>query len=421
MALTTVCPQCKAICALQESAVGKLVACSRCRTVFTAEPSAAPVKVLALARKPAPRRRVGVGVFLLLLFGTAGTLAIVIGSFVFFFYQYEEMKRDKNAENQRGKGGDMRLGNHFFGGRDRGVPDPDEQNVVARKDPLPESTVASAPPAFVVPKVIAKPVDLTVHPSVGEYRLTIQTWLKSKRALEGGPEEGLLNRTKAEFAETIQAVDPEERASAHLRYRSYAADASREGGTPLHIPGPDLRDDLAQAEIFVLRDQAGVLAGQRLDLSQVSHDASARVQAAFKAQGLALEFLSVPLPNRAPVEPGSKWTYQREVSLPVDEEHTVAVTLASTLEYRGMGKMGNRDVAILSWNGQLQDTRSSANASPGELKGWVSVDPSNGAILQAHAVVTFDFSHASLPKVRSATGAFHLLLHRVLARVDEGS
>lgn len=442
MPLTVICPQCKALCSLQESAVDKSVACSRCHTVFTARSPASPIPVLKHFGAPALSRGMRLSISLLVLFGFLGTLTIVGFSAVFFKLQYDRTLSQDDQKRFQGRRG------HGWGQFGNGVltlPDAEAGETETKTIP-PDLDLANATPTFAWPGADQKTIDLAVHPSVGDSWLALRSWLEVSSLTSAGVRQDLAIRTIAQFVETVQAVDPAgERARIRLRYRGYRGFLSppRSGSRPpAGNPAPVIeslrketlsshsrteradedvagtRDDALPFQSFLIRDERGLVAGQQMDLKEVPAEERNHVQAVHRYQQLALELVSFPLISMQGVPPDHSWVYRREVLLPVDAKRSVPAILETALTFKGVKRVNGGDVAVLHWTGQILDPRRSADDRPGELKGWAYAEPGTGKVLETHLALTFDLSPTDQDptdqgNLRHAAGSLTLVLKRI--------
>jgi hypothetical protein len=413
MAITTLCPQCKAICSIPDAAVGKQVACSRCEAVFAADPFLPPTK---LRTKKSIPQRMGALVIFLILLGASGTLAIVAASIVFVFYQFHVAMRPSEWPapfEVRGGGGGFAMV----------PPGPDlnaeEKNPPTQKVGLPSLELAPTPPEFVMPVAVQKAVNLNRHPSIAEYAVTLQSWLQGQEQSPAGSNAQLKSRTAAEFIETVQAVDPTQQASIRLRYRGYQADGSRDGVSrtmPLAA-----NSDLASANAFLLLNDKGEPTAHRLDVSRLPAGADGAVKKVHEIQRVLFEFFAIPLPNQTAAKPGATWTYQKVVPFQFsdDEETTRIFEAKATL--RGAQQVGAADYALVEMRGKLLNPKKGEAEDPTAKagKGWALVDASTGIIMQADAEIPFAFALAAEAGSRPITGNLRLSMQRRIPPVAD--
>lgn len=443
MPLTVICPQCKALCSLQESAVGKSVACSRCHAVFTARSPASAIPVLKPVVAPALSKGMRLGISLLVLFGFLGTLTVVGFSLAFFKLQYDRTMGQDGQTRFQGKRGQHGWGQ--FGNGMLTLPGTEARDSDTKPIP-PDLELASTPPAFAWPGADQKTIDLAVHPSVGDNWLALRSWLTVSSLTAAGVRQDMADRTVAQLVETVQAVDPTgERARIRLRYRGYKgflsparlgprppagnpttvieslreeASSSRPRTGRAEDDAEAPRDDALAFQSFLIRDERGLIAGQQMDLKEVPAEERNHVQVVHRYQQLALDLVSIPLVSMQGLTPDQSWAYRREVMLPVDTKRSVPAILETSLTFKGVKRVNGGDVAVLHWTGQILDPRRSADDRPGELKGWAYVEPGTGKVLETHLALRFDLSPTDQDptdqgNLRHAAGSLTLILTRM--------
>ena len=406
MAMTTLCPQCKSVCTIPDAAVGRQVVCSRCETVFPGDPYVPPKK---LRTKPSFHKRMGALVLFLILLGVAGTVSIVVASIVFAFYQFQLAMHPSTAFTMTP---DARGGIGF--GAMPMVLDPDleDKNALAQKHIPPSMALLQAPPAFVIPAALAQPVDLNRHPRVGEFGVTLQTWLQARESLPDGSSADLKSRTLAELSETVQAVDASEQASVRLRYRGYLADASRDGvSQTMRLAASS---DLSWATAFFLLSDKGEPTAHRLDVSRVPAGAEEAVRKVHETERSLFEFFALPLPNETAAKPGAAWTFQRVVPLQFSDEAETTRLLDVTASLRGFHHAGSGNYAVVELRGKLTraGTGQGEAAAAREARGWALVDSATGIVMQGQAEVPFAIILSPEKTPRHISGTLYLSLQR---------
>ncbi len=411
MALTTLCPQCKAVCTIPDTALGQQVACSRCETIFAADLFVPPKK---LRTKQPAKRGVGALAIFLILLGASGTVAIVAASIVFFFYQYQLALHPPADLMQpragRGGGGGMGFGPLALGQQ---LPEIEDKNPAAQKHVPLSLVLFEAPPAFALPKAADRAVDLNRRLSVSEFALSLHTWLQAEEQSPDGAIAHLKSRTLVELTESVQAVDASEQASIRLRYRGYLADASRDGVS--RIMPLAASADLSWATAFFLFNERGDPTAQRMDVSRVPVGADAAVKKVHEAQRLLYEFLALPLPNATAAKPGMAWNYQRTIPFQFSDEEVATRLLEATASLRGVQRTGSSDYAVIEIRGKLRDTDEAASK---EARGWAFVDSATGIVMEAQVEIPFAFK-LSAPLPRQVTGILRLCAQRRLPTVVE--
>jgi hypothetical protein len=380
--------------------------------VFTAAPFSPPKK---LRTKPSLHRRMGALVIFLILLGSAGTLALVAASIVFAIYQVQFAMRPTEVTHHEARGGG--------GGGFVPMPlDPDDKPPASEKAMLQPLELLPSPPEFTMPAATQKPMTLNRRHSIGEFSITLQTWLEGQEKSSSGTVARLKSRTIAEFLESIQAVDPEGQASVCLRYRGYRADSSRDGVSrtlPLAASA-----DLASASAFMLVNEKGEPSAHRLDTTHVPAASDGTVRKVHETQRLLLEFLTIPLPNETAAKPGALWTYQRQIPLLFSEDEQTVRTMDVTATLKGSQRVGTTDFAVLELRGTF------ANAKEGEvqdqamkqLKGWALIDQPTGNVMKADIEVPFAVALASSQSTRSISGTYRLaLLRRVPPPLEDNN
>lgn len=413
MATTTLCPHCKAVCSVPDGAIGKQVACSRCESVFAAAPFLPPIK---LRTKPSLHRRMGALVVFLILLGAAGTLAIVAASIVFAIYQVQIAMHPAEATTSGSRGGGG-PGFVLVG------QDPAEEKAPAsEKTVLPPIDLLPNPPELAIPAAAQKPISLSWRPSIGEYSVTLQTWLQGQEKPAAGAAAQLKSRTIAELLESIQAVDPEGQASVRLRYRGYQADSARDGvsrAMPLAASG-----DLASASAFLLLNDKGAPGNHRLDTTHVPAGVDGPIKKVHEAQRLLFEFFAIPLPNEAAAKPGTEWTYQRQIPFLFSEEDQATRFFDATAILRGSQRVGASDYAVLELRGKLARPKGgeAQDSSVQPAKGWALIDPSTGIVMKADVEIPFAMALSVDQASRSMTGSYRLsIVRRVPPAIEDNN
>ena len=406
MAMTTLCPQCKAVCAIPDSAMGLQVACSRCNTVFTAVPFAAPKKL----QKRTVAHRFGALAIFLILVGVSGTVAIVVASVVFCAYRLERAfyppeLRPSIVQGDRGPVGfGMMPVGDVAGNMNR-----------ANEGHVANLALLAAPPSFAVPAGADQQIDLSRHPRVGEFDLALQTWLQAEEKLPDGSAAIVRSRTLAELNETVQAVDSNNQASVRLRYRGYAADASRDGASrtmPLAAGA-----DLARASAFFLLNEKGDPTADRLDVGHAPGGTEATVKKVHEAQRLLFEFFSIPLPNEAAAKVGAEWSYRRTVLFQVSDEEAASQTFEAKAVFRGVQRSNSVAYAVVEIKGKLKGPE---QAEVKEARGWALIDPAAGTVMQAQIEIPFALTFSADQTPRQLTGTFYFCgQRRISAPVEE--
>jgi hypothetical protein len=411
MALTTLCPHCKVVCTIPDSAVGLQVACSRCKTVFTADPFVQPKK--PHTNRPKPRRVGALAIFLMLL-GASGTMAIVVASIVFFFYQFHLAMNPPEVSPPRliVGGGGMGFG---MGPPNLPLePEVEDKNAPGSRHVSSNLALLSTPPPFAIPKMVNQGVDLNRHPRVGEYTITFQTWLQAEEKSADGSIARVKSRTLAELTETVQAVDPSEQASVRLRYRGYVADASRDGVSrtmPLAASA-----DLARASAFFLLNEKGEPTAHRMDMARSAVGADATVKKVHETQRLLFEFFSLPLPNETAAKPGVEWSYQRVIPFQFSDEDSSTQIFEAHATLRGAQRTGADVFAVIEIRGKLKGAE---NADVREARGWALVDSLTGTVMQAQAEIPFAITLSADQMPRQIKGTLHLSAQRQVPQSPE--
>ncbi len=396
MALTTLCPQCKAVCTIPDSALGQQVACSRCERVFTGDLFVPPKK---LRTKQPAQKGVGALAIFLILLGASGTVAIVAASIVFFFYQYQVALHQPPEFMQAGRGGGMRFAPLAPVGQ--AIPEIDERNLAVQKHVAPSLVLLEAPPPFAVPKAVDRAVDLVRRPSVGEYTVSLHTWLGAEEQAADGAIANLKSRTQVELTESVQAVDASEQASIRLRYRGYLADASRNGVS--RIMPLAAMPDLSWASAFFLLNERGEPIAQRMDVSRVPVGADAAVKKVHAAQRLLYEFLALPLPNARPPSPARHGIISARSRFSFRTRRCATRLLDVSATLLGAERTDAGDFAVVEIRGKLRGANEAASK---EAKGWALVDSATGIVMETQVEIPFAFK-LSAPMPGQVTGLLH--------------
>ncbi len=376
MALTTLCPQCKAICTIPATAMGIEVACSRCQAVFTAKPyerSAGAIK--------APVNRKNSLLLIVVALAVSGTLAMVAASLVFFFHRFDQFKHPEITVRQSGdnRGGGIGLGPIAI--------DPaelEDKNPPSEKPTLPAMAFLPAAPKFSVPAAADKPVNLQWAPAVDEFVITNQTWLEANEMAPDGSVVPLRSRTLVQLAESIQAVDAGEQTSIRLRYRGYLADSSRAAANRPML-GASL-EDLAAVSAFLLRDHKGEPAAHKVDLSKVAKGNEKAVARVHENQQEWIDFFALPLPDLTAARPGAEWNFQRAVPLQCSEEQGALQTCELTARLLGVQRSKAGEFAVVALRGKF---KADAPSESPEVKGWAILNAATGIVVDAQAELPF--------------------------------
>jgi hypothetical protein len=409
MAMTTLCPNCKAVCTIPESALGVQVACSRCQSIFTAELYDGPKHLCA---KPVARRGLRALTIFFLLLAVSGTVAMVVASFVFLAYQLQNARHPHESDHGRIGGGNG-------GGFGFGPPmpfDPEvEGNANSQKLPTSALTFLPAPPKFAVPAATQAPANLSWRPNVGEYVVTVHTWLQGQEQSPDGSVALVKSRTLAELTETIQAVDPSEQASIRLRFRGYLADASRDGASRT-MPLATV-NDLAPAAGFILLNEKGAPTANRIDVARVAPGTEGPIKKIFDNQRLLFEFCAVSMPNLAAAKPGTEWSYQRPLTLQYSDEESSSQVLEATAKFRGVQRSGSDEFALVELKGKF---KGSDKGEDKEGRGWALISTATGMVMEAQAELPFAFALPTGQTSRQVNGIFNLSMQRQIPRaIDE--
>ncbi len=398
MALTTLCPQCKAVCAIPDSAMGLQVACSRCNTIFTAAPFVAPKK---LQKRSVSNRLSALAVFLILV-GISGTVAIVVASLVFCAYRLE---RAFYPPEMQPPSVDRGVGVMGFGMIPAGEVADDKNG--ANEGRLANVALLNAPPSFAIPAAVDQQIDLSRHLRIGEFDLALQTWLQAEEKLPDGSVALVRSRTLAELAETVQAVDSNNQASVRLRYKGYAADAARDGASrtmPLAAAA-----DLARARAFFLLNEKGDPTADRLDPGHAPDGADATVKKVHETQRLLFEFFALPLPNDAAAKVAAEWAYRRVVPFQLSDDEACAPTFEAKAIFRGVQRSSSAANAVIEIKGKLKGPE---QANVKEARGWALIDVATGTVMQAQVEIPFALSLTVDQSPRQLSGTLWLCAQR---------
>ncbi len=398
MAMTTLCPQCKAVCTIPESALGVQVACSRCQAIFTAQQYAGPAK---LRTKPPGRRALRALAVFLLLLAVSGTVAMMVASFVFLAAQLEKSKHPHETVRA--------AANNGGGGVGFGLPLEleEDKNPDTRKPDFSALTLLSAPAKFAVPQANNSDVNLAWRPGVVDYSFTVHTWVKAQEQSPDGSLAQIRSRTIAEIAEMVQAVDENRQASIRLRLRGYQADASRDGSSrtmPLATA-----TDLAPAAAYVLLNEKGDPTANRIDVTRVPAGSDGPIKKVVEAQRALFEFCAIPMPNLSLAKPGTEWSYERPVTLQFSDEEASPQFFEATAKLLGSQRGRSGEYAVVELRGKF---KSSGKVEDLEGKGWALIEAATGTVMEAQAEIPFAISHVVDQTTRQVKGAFYLSMHR---------
>ena len=409
MTMTTLCPQCKAICSIPDTAMGIEVACSRCQAIFSAKPYERAVRAGSI-KAPAIRRNALL--ILVIALGVSGTLAMVAASFVFFFHQVYEFKHPVEVVHRAdNRGGGFGIGIGPFG------PDPEveEKNPGSEKPALTALAFPPAPPKFIVPAATDKPVNLQWLPIVDEFLVTNLSWLEAQEFAPDGSVTPLQSRSLVQIAESIQAVDASEQASIRLRFRGYLADASR-AETRRTTPQAGL-EDLTVVSAFMLRSEKGEPTAHKLDLGRVAKGNEDAVKKLHERQQALNDFFSLPLPGLTAARPGAEWAYERVVPLQCSEAECSMPTCALTARLRGSQRSGSGELAVVELTGKLKLDRQAE-----ETRGWALINAATGIVVDAQAELPFVLTPNANQPGRYIKGTLHLSFQRrVPAPVEDNN
>jgi hypothetical protein len=399
MALTTLCPQCKAICTIPATAMGIEVACSRCQTVFMAK----PYERLASAIK-APAKRTNLLLLIVIGLAVSATLAMVAASFMFFFHQFQQFQHPVDPSRQSA---DNRGGGFGWGPPLALDPELEEKNPPSEKPVGPALVFLPAPPKFSIPAASDQPVNLQWLPAVDEFVLTTQTWLDAHEYAAGGSATPLRSRTLVQLAESIQAVDAGAQASIRLRYRGYLADASR-AEARRSMPQPGL-DDLSAVSAFMLRDEKGEPTAHKADRARVTKANQEMVTKVHENQQALVDFFALPMPGLTAARPGAEWNYQRPVPLQCSEDEGTVQTCELTAKLRGVQHGGAGDFALIELRGKFKLDQPMDGP---DAKGWALVNAATGIVVDAQAELPFAFTPKALEPGRHIKGTLHITFQR---------
>jgi hypothetical protein len=370
---------------------------------------------LALPKKLQKRsvaNRLGAMAIFLILVGVSGTVAIVVASFVFCAYRLEHAFYPPELQPSTVAGVVVPGG---FGMMPIGAA-ADDQNR-ANEGHLANVALLAAPPSFAVPASTDQQIDLSRRPRVGEFDLALQTWLQAEEKLPDGSVAMVRSRTLAELTETIQAVDSNNQASVRLRYRGYAADASRDGASrtmPLAAGA-----DLARASAFFLLNEKGDPTADRLDVGLPPGGAEATVKKVHEAQRLLFSFFSLPLPNDAAAKAGAEWSFRRAVLFQISDDEASSQTFEAKAVLRGVQRSNTGTYAVVEIHGKLKGPE---QAEVKAARGWALIDLAAGTVMQAQIEIPFAVTLSADQTPRQLAGTFYFCGQRhVSAPVEDNN
>jgi hypothetical protein len=382
--------------------MGRQVSCSRCKAVFTAEPYQGPKKSSQGRGSRTARNTV---LIFALVMAVAGTVAVVFAALVFLFNQWDRyFLHPKEAEGPVNRGP-----NFNFNLPQLVEPDPDEKSPGSDKPSFPTLTLQASPPRYSVPAAVDRPVNLQWQPVVGEFVLTLASWLDAQEQTPSGANEQLESRTLAQFSESIQAVIPNEQAGIRLRYQGYRSDADRAGVSRTMAQASIA--DLSTVSAFLVLNEKGEPTAHKADLSRVAKESEGAVKKVHEHQQSLLDFFAIPLPNLASARLGTTWTYQRMTPLQWSEKEGVHQAQEVVARLQGSCRRGTEECAVVELRTRQ---KSGLGIGVAEGKGWVLISTATGMVIEAQAEVPFAVTRPAGQEARSVKGALHLSFQRRL-------
>jgi hypothetical protein len=267
------------------------------------------------------------------------------------------------------------------------------------------------PPAS--PPLERKAASLNWKQQEASYHVRVESKMTSRVRTDEG-ELPLTHSQTADLKESVVNVGP---AGADVRYSVTRLEPHLSVNEQEQAPPAGqlqtLNQWLRQAAFGHRVDNAGNCSNRHLDLHQISPEARDVVDSMIRQLQVVLECESLPLPNRE-VQPGEKWTAQREVPIGAGGAFEVgALDLSYT--YLGSRQRNNRDEAMVGLSGVLRGQKGQEQRMAGRASGTAIIDLASGQMTLARLAVRVDMETTTfLRGPAKAVGTLDVKVTRVL-------
>jgi S1-C subfamily serine protease len=234
--------------------------------------------------------------------------------------------------------------------------------------------------------VDAKPSTLVFQPKKGTQPLSIKSTARFYMEARG---------EKAEYLKNVEARLNEVTTAVQGNVSQVRLSVSKfQTGISVNNKAPELSEATRQAQtkdigklgIDVIQDAKGNLIKKTNDLRQVPALTKREVDRLGSQVCGSLDLVAIPQPG-TPVQPGQTWQARRELPFDLPTSTDDNAVLAITYTYRGVRQHNGRTVAVLALSGGLSSGRRGGGNLRGKINGTAMIDPTNGMVISATAVV----------------------------------